>query len=58
MTVDFLPGTEDNYVVCTSSTRPPGREGTMIYETDTDKTYVYNGSVWSCSSRRTRPVSK
>lgn len=33
--------------VCTSTTRPTGPyEGQMIYETDTDLTYVYNGSSW------------
>ena len=35
------------HVVCTSSTRPTGvAEGTMIYETDTKKALVYNGSSW------------
>lgn len=35
------------HVVCTSSTRPTGiAEGTMIYETDTNKVLVYNGSSW------------
>jgi hypothetical protein len=33
--------------VCTSSTRPASPyEGQVIYETDTDKTLVYNGSTW------------
>ena len=33
--------------VCTSSTRPATPyEGQMIYETDTDKVLVYNGSAW------------
>ena len=33
--------------VCTSSTRPAVPfEGQMIYETDTDKVLVYNGSAW------------
>jgi microcystin-dependent protein len=36
------------YSVCTSSSRPsaPG-EGRMIYETDTNLVYIYNGSTWS-----------
>lgn len=35
------------HVVCTSSTRPTGiAEGTMIYETDTNKALIYNGSSW------------
>jgi len=35
------------HVVCTSSTRPTGiAEGTMIYETDTNKVLVYNSSSW------------
>ena len=33
--------------VCTSSTRPASPyDGQMIYETDTDKVLVYNGSAW------------
>jgi hypothetical protein len=33
--------------VCTSSTRPTAPyEGQMIYETNTDLTYIYNGSSW------------
>jgi hypothetical protein len=33
--------------VCTSSTRPASPyDGQVIYETDTDKTLVYNGSAW------------
>jgi len=36
------------HVVCTSSTRPTGiAEGTMVYETDTNLIYVYNGASWS-----------
>lgn len=33
--------------VCTSATRPSSPdEGAMIYETDTDKVYVWSGSAW------------
>ena len=33
--------------VCTSSTRPTAPyEGQMIYETDTDKVLVWNGTAW------------
>ena len=33
--------------VCTSSTRPTAPyEGQMIYETDTDLTYIWGGSAW------------
>ena len=33
--------------VCTSTTRPSNPfEGQMIYETDTDLSYIYNGSSW------------
>jgi hypothetical protein len=33
--------------VCTSTTRPASPfEGQVIYETDTDKMLVYNGSAW------------
>jgi microcystin-dependent protein len=36
------------HVVCTSSTRPSGvAEGTMIYESDTNLIYVYNGSSFT-----------
>ncbi len=35
------------YVICTSSTRPGSPlNGSTIYETDTDKTFVYTGSLW------------
>lgn len=35
------------HIVCTSSTRPTGVvEGVMIYETDTNKVLVYDGSTW------------
>ena len=37
---------ENRRVICTSSTRPTGFEGLEIYETDTDKVYVYNGTSW------------
>jgi hypothetical protein len=33
-------------VVCTSSTRPTGVAGLLIYETDTNLFVVYNGSHW------------
>ena len=34
--------------VCTSSTRPATPyEGQMIYETDTDKVLVWNGTAWT-----------
>lgn len=34
--------------VCTSSTRPASPyDGQMIYETDTDRALVWNGSAWS-----------
>ena len=33
--------------VCTSTTRPSNPfEGQMIYETDTDLTYIYSGAAW------------
>jgi len=36
------------YSVCTSSTRPPSpTEGMAIYETDTDRYLVYDGSNWN-----------
>jgi hypothetical protein len=34
-------------IVCTSTTRPGSpNEGMTIYETDTDKTFQYTGTVW------------
>lgn len=37
-----------NYItICTSATRPSSPiEGTVIYQTDTDSLYTYNGSTW------------
>lgn len=32
--------------VCTSSTRPSGHSGQIIYETDTDRLVMYTGSSW------------
>ena len=41
LSTGFRPG------VCTSSTRPTAPyEGQTIFETDTDKTLVWNGSAW------------
>lgn len=41
LSTGFRPG------VCTSSTRPTAPyEGQQIYETDTDKLLVWNGSAW------------
>jgi len=43
--------------VCTSSTRPASPyDGQVIYETDTDKTLVWNGSAWVfLSTSRSNP---
>lgn len=35
------------YVVCTSSTRPATVSGKVIYETDTNRVLVWNGSAWT-----------
>lgn len=32
--------------ICTSGTRPTAYDGRPIYETDTDKFLIYNGSSW------------
>jgi hypothetical protein len=54
MSIDRIANA-DNYIVCTSSTRPTGpTEGTMIYETDTDALLTYTGSAWAYAIR---PVS-
>lgn len=35
-------------ITCTSTTRPEGAAvGTQIYETDTGKTFIWNGSAWT-----------
>ncbi|MGE3448693.1 MAG: hypothetical protein AB7H92_14060 [Microbacteriaceae bacterium] len=39
---DFLH--TNRRVICTSSTRPTGFEGLEIYETDTDLSYIHNGT--------------
>lgn len=33
-------------IICTSSTRPTGRDGALIFETDTDATMMHDGSSW------------
>jgi hypothetical protein len=41
---DFNTQFRDQVVTtCTTGTRPSGTEGQMIYETDTDLVYIYNG---------------
>jgi hypothetical protein len=41
---DFNTQFRDQVVTtCTSGTRPAGTEGQLIYETDTDLLYIYNG---------------
>lgn len=37
---------EQVVVTCTSATHPSGVEGRLIFETDTDKLMVHNGSTW------------
>lgn len=38
---------DQGVTICTSSTRPTGIvDGKSIYETDTDRLYVYDGSTW------------
>lgn len=37
---------EQAVITCTSTTRPTPQEGMIIYETDTDRTMVYTGSMW------------
>lgn len=39
--------TPDNYIICTSSTRPGSPyTGLQIFETDTKLLYMYNGAQW------------
>jgi hypothetical protein len=48
----FTSAFYDDYIreqvvaTCTSGTRPTGVEGRLIFETDTNKLKVYNGSTW------------
>lgn len=45
MTVELFPPS-GGYIVCTSTTRPPIKDGQMIYETDTDLLLIHDGTVW------------
>jgi hypothetical protein len=44
---DFDSIDDQLIITCTSSTRPTGVEGRHIYETDTNKRYVYDGTSWN-----------
>lgn len=58
MGIDLLPANSDRYSICTSSTRPPAPvNGSMIYETDTDRLYVYDGSAWTYMTGGVDPIS-
>lgn len=48
MTKYFDFDNKENYgiQVCTSTTRPTAYDGRPIYETDTNKFLIYNGSAW------------
>lgn len=48
LTASFVNTNYRDQVVSTvtSGTRPAGTEGQIIYETDTDKLYIYSGSGW------------
>jgi hypothetical protein len=49
---------EPGYVFCTSSTRPTGVDGLMIYETDTKRRYVYDSTLtWRYLSGGTDPTA-
>ena len=49
LSTGFRPG------VCTSSTRPTAPyEGQMIFETDTDRMYIWNGSAWVIPNQTTQ----
>ncbi len=57
MTVIWNDGTTGT-IICTSSTRPASPvEGQTIYETDTDRQLVWNGSAWLAPSVTYRPPS-
>lgn len=44
---DFDSIDDQLIITCTSSTRPTGVEGRHIFETDTNKRYVYDGTSWN-----------
>lgn len=55
---NLLENTVIGHVVCTSSTRPSSPDtGAMIYETDTEKVYVWNGSAWRQVATEDTPLS-
>lgn len=42
-----------HYTICTSSTRPASPvEGDQIYETDKDRTWIWNGTTWIMTGGR------
>jgi len=43
---DFTNRNNFGIIVCTSGTRPTAVDGKAIYETDTDKFQIYDGSSW------------
>ena len=47
VTATLLNQIEDQLIVrCTSSTRPTGTEGRVIYETDTGRLLINDGTLW------------
>lgn len=56
MGAELLPSSLDNYVICTSSARPAGRLGLMIFETDTGRCYIHNGTTWAYQHGGSDPV--
>ena len=45
------------YVICTSATRPTGTEGVHIYETDTNRRLVHDGTNWIILSEPVQSVA-
>jgi len=41
------PAGVSNYIICTSTTKPPHSEGLMIFQTDTDTIQVSDGAFWT-----------
>lgn len=57
VTVDKLASSLSATTICTSSTRPASPvEGQTIYETDTKKVYVYDGSAWKQIATEGAPI--
>lgn len=56
-TDELAQGAGNGPYVCTSSTRPAHQVGLTIYESDTDRVYISNGTIWRYLYGGTDPTS-